>query len=1074
MVGLILAILLLLPCLAWGQSAGVGGPYFKDDCTTIPAHVTNKILCWDQTAAQLKTWSGSAWVNVTSGGTGTVTHTPGALTLNALVLGNSAGDVKALAFTGYVFGNGASAPTASATVPTTDLTGALPAANFPALTGDITTTAASLVTALSTTGISAGTYGQVTVDPKGRVTAAAIIADMAHGGTDVATAADDSVLVSTGSAWVAKVLTTCVGANKAVTYDASTNAFGCNTITVGTGTVTNTGTLTSNAFVIGNGGVDVKPVVITGLVLGAGASVPAAYAGSACVDPSYVQSISASGVATCNTPAGAGDVSHPAGGLSSEFAIVGDGAGQIRARSVVGYYKGAGGSPLSGVPTIPAADGGTGQTSYAVGDELVATGATALSRRAAVGLGQMVISQGAGVASIWSPSGFLSTSLRTPLVVGDSTVGGFLALRSTSAVGTTDSIRFQVGNTGATEAARITNSGNIGIGTVTPNAKLEVSGVNKIAIDVSNSSLFFSNPTPPNSWGGGGNPNYDRFRLGVESNVYILATDAGGTGTVRPFRIGVFGFGDVTGSGINISVNNRVGIGTASPGSLLHLQTGGGMQIGAPIGGDVANSINITGSYLVNGTPIPTAAGAATRVAVFSGTTTLTGFANLVFDGSGRLGVGTATPGFTLDVAGLSKVARLSRLTLADANTASSFDLCANCYLETTDKYLVNGFAGRLEMLPADGIWKIQTAPSGTAGATATLTTRVSVTQPGLVGINQTTPLHWLDIDNTSSTEPRISGQRISGSVTGNITTTTVTATTGDGAGGASGASFPLYVAGKFADFQVTAGASSTTGGVISDMIRQRVTLGGSSGGAVGRLTYSEFTGSFGATHQELYGDAVQTIIQPSTTACAGRCAFPNHASQQFIRHSTDAVVSLYEGQVVNAPSDAVNGAGGIYAFRAINGLGGNDIVTATTAYFGTARQAAPGNAVESWVYFQQLRDLASGTDRYLVKNDGRVVISASVAATDQLSIAALSGDVNGANIKLTDTGDANPTVYVASRSGGFEVLNGARAAMIRIEESTGNVTVQSLNIGTKGVVCVTATGTLTLGNNSGVGVPCP
>lgn len=42
----------------------------------------------------------------------------------------------------------------------------------------------------------------------------------------------------------------------------------------GTGTVTNTGTLMPNAFILGNGGVDVKPQAITGYVKGAGASAP--------------------------------------------------------------------------------------------------------------------------------------------------------------------------------------------------------------------------------------------------------------------------------------------------------------------------------------------------------------------------------------------------------------------------------------------------------------------------------------------------------------------------------------------------------------------------------------------------------------------------------------------------------------------------------------------------------------------------------------------------------------------------------------------------------------------------------
>jgi hypothetical protein len=44
---------------------------------------------------------------------------------------------------------------------------------------------------------------------------------------------DDNLVVGSGAAWQLKALTTCTGTGKAVTYDASTNAFGCNTISGG-------------------------------------------------------------------------------------------------------------------------------------------------------------------------------------------------------------------------------------------------------------------------------------------------------------------------------------------------------------------------------------------------------------------------------------------------------------------------------------------------------------------------------------------------------------------------------------------------------------------------------------------------------------------------------------------------------------------------------------------------------------------------------------------------------------------------------------------------------------------------
>lgn len=55
----------------------------------------------------------------------------------------------------------------------------------------------------------------------------------ANGGTGVTSASDDTVLVSSGSAWQAKALSSCSGATNAVTYNTSTNSFGCNTISGG-------------------------------------------------------------------------------------------------------------------------------------------------------------------------------------------------------------------------------------------------------------------------------------------------------------------------------------------------------------------------------------------------------------------------------------------------------------------------------------------------------------------------------------------------------------------------------------------------------------------------------------------------------------------------------------------------------------------------------------------------------------------------------------------------------------------------------------------------------------------------
>lgn len=86
---------------------------------------------------------------------------------------------------------------------------------------------------------------------------------------------------------------------------------------------------------------------------------------------------------------------------------------------------------VSGV--LPAANGGSGQSSYAVGDLLYASGATALSKLADVAVGNALISGGVGVAPSWgkitsshvnSITGSGAFVLATaPTISGDTTLG---------------------------------------------------------------------------------------------------------------------------------------------------------------------------------------------------------------------------------------------------------------------------------------------------------------------------------------------------------------------------------------------------------------------------------------------------------------------------------------------------------------------------------------------------------------------------------------------------------------------------------------------------------------------------
>ena len=59
-----------------------------------------------------------------------------------------------------------------------------------------------------------------------------------------------------------------------------------------------------------------------------------------------------------------------------------------------------------------------------------------------------------------------STSVTTPLLIGGTTTTSTITYQPTSGVGTTGADHiFKVGNNGATEAMRILNNANVGIGT---------------------------------------------------------------------------------------------------------------------------------------------------------------------------------------------------------------------------------------------------------------------------------------------------------------------------------------------------------------------------------------------------------------------------------------------------------------------------------------------------------------------------------------------------------------------------------------------------------------------------------
>jgi hypothetical protein len=235
------------------------------------------------TNLQVPQYNGAAWVCkslVTSDVTGAGTVSSVALSLPAIITVSGSPVTTSGTLTGTL---------------------ATQTANFvwagPTSAGPTAPTFRALVTAdLPLTGIGAGTYTKLVVTTGGVATSGSTqitlttdvtgVLPMANGGTGVSVASDDTVLIGSGAAWVAKALANCT--TGFLNYTTATNAFACSNAA---------SSLTASTAASGAIGTTALP--FTSLVLGTAATntlsvTPAAFAQgtvATVTDPAFTTAI---------------------------------------------------------------------------------------------------------------------------------------------------------------------------------------------------------------------------------------------------------------------------------------------------------------------------------------------------------------------------------------------------------------------------------------------------------------------------------------------------------------------------------------------------------------------------------------------------------------------------------------------------------------------------------------------------------------------------------------------------------------------------------------------------------------
>ena len=273
--------------------------------------------------------------------------------------------------------------------------------------------------------------------------------------------------------------------------------------------------------------------------------------------------------------------------------------------------------------------------------------------------------------------------------------------------------------------------GNVGIGTTSPSEKLEVADTNQPPVIRLNRDKNLSGT----NWVGeslGDIEFYTSDTSGAQVYAKISAVgglDSGVPNSGVPDGDLVFynrDHGSTLDESMRINSLGNVGIGTTSPSYSLHVDSGDVETIAYFKSSDNRGRISIadddTTSYIIS---------EGSKMSL--GTVASLNTSNLTIDSSGKVGIGTTSPSYALDIVGsLNNIAKLT------SSTTKSQLLFVDS--DSTDTVAIGSQGDDFNVRVDNGDINLKT------GSGATATTRVKINSSGNVGIGTTSPSEKLEV----------------------------------------------------------------------------------------------------------------------------------------------------------------------------------------------------------------------------------------------------------------------------------------------------------------------------------------